>query len=127
VDKSLDFYSEDDDNERALCRLEENDPTLEVISIKKEHLSLREVNAIASNSTLNRVDLECGAVKSLLWTEETQDALINALKTNMSIKAIGITMWQHQDLSAIIEVVKYSQGLEHLIIDSKKQSSDDGA
>jgi hypothetical protein len=127
ADESLDFYSEDDDNERALRRLEENDPTLEVISIKKEHLSLREVNAIASNSTLNRVDLECGAVESLLWTEETQDALINALKTNTSIKAIGITMWQHQDLSAIIEVVKHSQGLEHLIIDCKKQSSDDSA
>jgi hypothetical protein len=77
-------------------------------------LSLRAVDAIASHSTLNRVDLECGAVESLVWTpevlwpEETQDALINALKTNTSIKTIGIAMRKYRDLSAIIEVAKHS-------------------
>jgi ankyrin repeat protein len=128
--ESLDFKSKDEDVERALCRLEKNDPSLEGILLDSEHLSFRALDAVASHSTLNRVDLECGAVYSLVWTpellwpEETQDALINALKTNTSIKTIGIAMRKSRDLSAIIEVVKHSRGLEYLTIDFKKTSSD---
>jgi hypothetical protein len=105
-DESLHWHSEDEEIEWALCRLENDDPKLEGISLYNASLSLWGVNAIASHSTLKRVDFECD-VKSLLWTE-TKDALINALRENTSIKIIGVTMWD-QDLSAIIEVVNHSQ------------------